>query len=796
MFKKTSLNSIALISLLNPFSLAYAIQVTQNQSGQLPIDYNTNPNEPQKPSKYLGNRPAASLQWNYKGPWWPESVIPPPLSPRNYGVILKDKKEPLNFNGYNANLEKNIPFSHKSNKIIGLYLTEWAYWERAFPAEFTPAKNVTHVFYSFLALCDYERKNATENNGLIANENKYGAAILKAMCGQGMFPGKTGTNYDQNVFDKYNWEDQDVGANENNKNQPKKDFEITKYDPQASYFMLKAMEKMKTVNPNLKAMVSIGGWTLSSPFHKMVASPEGRTAFINSVIQFLQDNPFVDGIDIDWEFPGGGGAVTKLANEGYLVEKSRYTSLIKELRIALDNKFTGIFKKQLSAAVSASPSKLASIDFNNLKDDFDFINIMSYDLYGAFSRYPNHQAALHAKPIASVYGTSESENQIKDEAGNPITVSSQIQTNKQNFKSYSAEGAIKTILENNPEFPSQKLVLGAAAYSRGWHTIQVKAEHDKLFWHGVAAGKDGSLGVSGTFENGVSDFREIFDKHMTEGNTQNLYYDKQAEAAYIWKPKNTNENIISASVESFDSPQSVIAKAKFVKDYNLGELFAWDASTDNGLILNAMNAGLCNKKADGTYYSFEQKYAGIIHTNINEDKSITETISTSPKDTIYKFDGSEFCSVNESYKVTTPKQNQSKITNPIVEPQPEVITNPIVEPQPVVVTIPIVEPQPVVVTNVESNEKTSVTFINKSHVYILPYTQQGVWGTLIAGNQSETYAHDDTRLFNKAGNWGYKEGFEVPLNIFVNNTEFKECGVVKLKGTIKVVYENSICTIQ
>ena len=51
-------------------------------------------------------------------------------------------------------------------------------------------------------------------------------------------------------------------------------------------------------------MISVGGWTKGHNFHAMALTKEGRTTFINSVIAFLKQYPFIDGIDIDWEYPG------------------------------------------------------------------------------------------------------------------------------------------------------------------------------------------------------------------------------------------------------------------------------------------------------------------------------------------------------------------------------------------------------------------------------------------------------------------------------------------------------------
>lgn len=41
-----------------------------------------------------------------------------------------------------------------------------------------------------------------------------------------------------------------------------------------------------------------------------------------------------DGIDIDWEYPGGGGLETNIFNK--IADKDNYTLLLKEFRTQLD----------------------------------------------------------------------------------------------------------------------------------------------------------------------------------------------------------------------------------------------------------------------------------------------------------------------------------------------------------------------------------------------------------------------------------------------------------------------------
>ncbi|WP_431628266.1 glycosyl hydrolase family 18 protein [Enterobacter bugandensis] len=649
--RKLSIIALATLSAIYG-THAFAVEVTPNESGKVVAEQHGSAGEV---SRHRGDRLKTKLQWKS---WSNDMEGLHPHSPKNYRVYKVDYTNPGDIypssgnsdslilkdseNGFAANLEKNVPFQHNSNKIVGMYYDEWAYWERSFTADLVPANNLTHIFWSFLGLCDFNSARpsnvtlpVTENTGLIAEGNERGQKILKAMCGQGDFPTENGTTA---------WQGKDTPAKQQG------DFNVTRYDPQASYYGLQALEKMKKANPKLNVMVSIGGWSMSSPFHAMVETQEGRTIFVNSVMDFLKENPFVDGIDLDWEFVGSTGpsAIGDLATDGYQQERSRYTKLVKQLRQAMDAKYSGSQRKQLSAAVSASPAKLAAIDFNSLKDDFDFINIMTYDMYGAFARNPGHQAAVYAKPIAGTYYQPGSQNKVKDEAGN-IIIDGQgnSMTGEQAQRGFSTEGAVKAILDNNPDFPSEKLVIGAAAYSRGWHSVSVKPEHDKLFWHGIANGETVSrkgLGSNGSYEHGVTDYRELYDTFISK--KVNTYYDKQAEAAYIWKPISSVNGNPTAQVETFDSQRSVIAKGDLVKKYKLGGLFAWAASNDNGLILNSMNAAVCNKRSSGDYYNFTEHYNGVVDTKVLQSQNdvpvkVHEILSGAQN---YNFDGKEYCS--------------------------------------------------------------------------------------------------------------------------------------------------------
>lgn len=70
----------------------------------------------------------------------------------------------------------------------------------------------------------------------------------------------------------------------------------------------KALTQLKTKNPDLRVMLSLGGWEQNPRlWSKLVSSRSNMVAFAEEAAQYLQLNDF-DGLNLNWEYPATRGS--------------------------------------------------------------------------------------------------------------------------------------------------------------------------------------------------------------------------------------------------------------------------------------------------------------------------------------------------------------------------------------------------------------------------------------------------------------------------------------------------------
>ncbi|CAG2109990.1 unnamed protein product [Medioppia subpectinata] len=149
------------------------------------------------------------------------------------------------------------------------------------------------------------------------------------------------------------------------------------------------LNALKTRNPELKVIVSVGGAKApSEPFSNLVNNSSLRAEFINNTIAYLKQYGF-DGLDLDWEYPVcWAGNCTA----GPQSDRANFGKLLRELKAAFDKQSPRL---SLSAAVKAGkpggPYEQA-YDFSALAESLDYINVMTYVLYGPWNRKTGHHS--------------------------------------------------------------------------------------------------------------------------------------------------------------------------------------------------------------------------------------------------------------------------------------------------------------------------------------------------------------------------------------------------------------------
>ena len=93
---------------------------------------------------------------------------------------------------------------------------------------------------------------------------------------------------------------------------------------------LRELSELKKINPGLKILISIGGWSWSKNFSDAVLTDTSTQNFALSAVAIVSKYN-LDGIDIDWEYPGMIGDSNMYRPE----DKQHYTTLFKKLREVL-----------------------------------------------------------------------------------------------------------------------------------------------------------------------------------------------------------------------------------------------------------------------------------------------------------------------------------------------------------------------------------------------------------------------------------------------------------------------------
>lgn len=450
--------------------------------------------------------------------------------------------------------ENHQPYVNKTDSVVGTYFVEWGVYGRKFPVDKVPAYNLTHILYGFIPICG--------PNSSLQQANPGGHQALVRSCSglpdysvtiHDIFAAVTKTQNGQVYADSY----------------------------KGNFGQLMAL---KQAYPDLTILPSVGGWTLSDPFYDL-GNAANRAVFVDSMEQFLRTWKFFDGVDIDWEYPGGGGANPNLgdiANDG-----ETYRLLMRDLRAMLDGLSAETGRTyELTSAISAGKQKIDRVDYQATQQYMDYIFLMSYDFFGAWdSTKLGHQAGIYRPNFRP---------------DDPLT------------QEFNMDGGVNALLAQGVQ--ADKIVAGAAMYGRGWTGVTGFDAESHMTGQGTGA-------VAGTWEDGVVDYREI--ANFRNSPEWSYHYDTTAEAPYIFKAS-------TGDLITYDDPTSVKAKGAYVRNRGLAGLFSWEIDADNGDILNAMHEGLGHGNGGGNNPPVARAGVDQTVTNLPATVALDGSNSTDP----------------------------------------------------------------------------------------------------------------------------------------------------------------------
>ncbi|MFY2506966.1 glycosyl hydrolase family 18 protein [Vibrio pectenicida] len=174
------------------------------------------------------------------------------------------------------------------------YLSNWGVYERGFNINDIKGK-YDKLVYSFMGICGSKVGDPAITSAVTS---------VASICARNNYPDYTIVFTDPNS--DYQADYGGGNGHWNSELQGPASFETgQKY----AGGLIGVLRDMKKEDPNLELAFSVGGWSLSEPFSRMASSPQSRKVFIDSAIQWFTLYPMFDQIDIDWEYPGGGGAM-------------------------------------------------------------------------------------------------------------------------------------------------------------------------------------------------------------------------------------------------------------------------------------------------------------------------------------------------------------------------------------------------------------------------------------------------------------------------------------------------------
>ncbi|XP_025836304.1 probable chitinase 10 [Agrilus planipennis] len=304
-----------------------------------------------------------------------------------------------------------------------------------------------------------------------------------------------------------------------------KNLTITEFDSNAD--LDNNLYRRVTSIRGVTSLLGIGGWidSAGNKYSRLVRREGNRHKFITNVIVYLKRHGF-NGLHFDWNYPVCWQSNCRRGPDS---DKSNFVKLIKELKDEFDEQDPPLV---LAASISGYKEVIDdAYDIPALSSALDFMSVMTYDYHGSWENVTGYVSPLYAK-------------------------------NNDRYPQYNTNYTMNYLVSKGA--PREKLLVSIPFYGHTYTLVDGETTSEN-------EAADSGPGEPGEYTNqpGMLAYYEVCDKiknkrwtlRRVEGLGPCAFSKKQ------WV--------------SFEDPQSVKEKARYIRSHGFGGAVAWTVDVDD-----------------------------------------------------------------------------------------------------------------------------------------------------------------------------------------------------------------------
>lgn len=329
---------------------------------------------------------------------------------------------------------------------------------------------------------------------------------------------------------------------------PTADFTLTWGDPAADPAVLQRLVAAAHSH-GTKVKLSIGGWTGSMFFSPAVATDTSRHTFVSNLVTVFHKYD-LDGIDIDWEYPGREGNPGNLKSPDDTVNFLAFLQLLKSS-----------LPPTAKISAAASPVPFMGSNGEPLKDVSPFASVLDWIL---IMNYDTWSASANPGPNAPLFDGCKNSSQPESSA-------------LASFGAWTSAG-----------IPPSQLVLGLPAYgyvsrssNDGLRTRQDTHNSSVLVAH------EGSQAL----------FRDLLYEGALVQSAHPAGFEGAGGFEREWDDCSSTpflRSMDTGQLVTYDDPESLVMKSRFAKDVGMMGVNIWsvDGDTSDWHLLAAIHGSM------------------------------------------------------------------------------------------------------------------------------------------------------------------------------------------------------------